>query len=318
MVLRNLLAAWLVLLTTAFAGGVATADENVSAYSVEELVAAATEQLTSVESLDSRYSIQYGDSKAPVRCRYARSGSMWNYTELSTERGQEKEKTYCCDGSLIYAFYVIRQQTGKDKWSIVELQEPRAQGNLDPERLLGERLSNVSRSIVDVLKLPSLTKSEETLPDGTIGIRLLARAVPRAIAGPKQLKYDVAVTLDPKHDLLPREILITESGDNVTWPGWAHQWKILQYRQSLDERAHRQRWFPVSAVLTQGTTKAPPPIKMTVDEVRINPTLPLTLFRPNIPNGAGLIRLMRARCEVLGCGASTNCSEVGMLGKCYW
>ena len=32
----------------------------------------------------------------------------------------------------------------------------------------------------------------------------------------------------------------------------------------------------------------------------------------------GLIRLMRARCEVLGCGASTNCSEVGMLGKCYW
>jgi hypothetical protein len=35
-------------------------------------------------------------------------------------------------------------------------------------------------------------------------------------------------------------------------------------------------------------------------------------------NEAGLIRLMRARCEVLGCGASTSCSEVGTLGKCYW
>lgn len=32
----------------------------------------------------------------------------------------------------------------------------------------------------------------------------------------------------------------------------------------------------------------------------------------------GLIWLMRARCEVLGYGASTNRSEVGMLEKCYW
>ena len=46
---------------------------------------------------------------------------------------------------------------------------------------------------------------------------------------------------------------------------------------------------------------------------------PFTSTLPQVAqNVMGLIRLMRARCEVLGCGASTNCSEVGMLGKCYW
>ena len=32
----------------------------------------------------------------------------------------------------------------------------------------------------------------------------------------------------------------------------------------------------------------------------------------------GLIRLMRAIREILGCGSNTNRSEVGILGKCCW
>jgi hypothetical protein len=268
-------------------GGLALSDESVSAYSTEELVAALTDQITSIESLDCRFSIQYRDSATPVKCRYARSGKMWHYTELSGDQQQVNERTLCCDGNLLYTFSVTHQQPGEDKCDSVELQNPRAQGNLDPERLLGEGLSNVSRSVVDVLKLPGVTKSQETLPDGTIGVRLLAHAVPTAVAGPKQMKYDVAVTLDPKHSLLPREILITQSEENVTWPGWAHQWKIVEYRQCVDERTSRQRWFPVSGVLTQGSTGAPT-IRMTVDEVRINAALPITLFCPTIPGAANV------------------------------
>jgi hypothetical protein len=32
----------------------------------------------------------------------------------------------------------------------------------------------------------------------------------------------------------------------------------------------------------------------------------------------GLIRLMRATREVLGCSSNTNRSEVGIRGNCYW
>jgi hypothetical protein len=100
-------------------------------------------------------------------------------------------------------------------------------------------------------------------------MRVSALGVSRAPPNPKELKYDVAITLDPEHGLLPREILITLPKDDVRWPGWEHRWKILQYRQFLDKRTKRQRWFPVSGILTQGPANTVPTIRMTVQEVRI-------------------------------------------------
>jgi internalin A len=282
---RTRLSGCLGILAAALAAAVALADDKVSVRSVEQVVAALADQVASIESLDCRYSIQFGDSATPKRCRYARSGKMWHETELSVDQNQVKERTLCCDGNLTFNFTVTHLQPGGDKWSSVQIQDPREPGSLKPDELLGERLSNVSRSAVDVLKLPGVKKSEETLPDGTMGIRLSAFSVPRAIPGPKQLTFDVAVTLDPKHSLLPREIVITQPKEDVRWRGWEQRWKILEYRQFLDERAKRRRWFPISGVLTQGSTGSPT-IKMTVQEVRINATLPIELFRPTIPGDA--------------------------------
>jgi hypothetical protein len=209
---------------------------------------------------------------------------MWRYAELvAGKQGQTTERVVCYDNSLVYAFTVTRQGS-KDKWGTVQLQNPRAQPNLHPDYLLGLQLSNVNRSIVDVLRMGEVTKSDLLLPAGTRGVRLLAHAVPSAEPGPKQLKYDVAITIDPKHDFLAQEIVVTESAANISWHGWEQRWTIVEYRQFVDERTSRHRWFPVLGILTQGKTKAQP-IQIKVGAVRINQSLPLTLFHPQIPDG---------------------------------
>jgi hypothetical protein len=275
--LKTCLAVCLAFLTVDCSGG-----QEISSYSVEEIVAGVTDKLTSIASLDCEYLIQYGDS-APVRCRSARSGAMWRYEELTTgQQDQKAERIYCCDDNIVYAC-TLRHQRGKEKWALVELQDRRAQENHDPDELLGVRLCNISRSLAEVFELGA-PKPEKRLADETNRVGLLAKAVPSQTRGSEKLKYDVTVKIDPARDFLPQELTITESADNITWPGWEQRWKILDFRQVLDERTNRQRWFPVLGILSQGKTKAPT-IKMQVDKVRINPTLPLTMFRPQIPDG---------------------------------
>jgi len=285
---RVLLPAFMALLAIAFAGVVASSGDDVSAKSVYALVAAVTDKLASINWLDCEYSVQHGESAAPIKCRSARFGSIWRYTELSPEQQSPKtDNVVCFDGTFVYTFK-LTHQGGHDQWGTVEIQDPRADANLDPTYLLGLQLPRVGRSFVDVLKLPGVTKSEEALPDGTTGIRLLTPAVETASAGPKQMKYDVAVTLDPKHDLLPREILVTESAGNITHPGWEQRWKILDYRQVLDKQTGHLRWFPFSGTLAQGSAKVPA-ITITVETVRINEPMPLTLFRPEVPEGTTVL-----------------------------
>lgn len=274
----------LILVSAAVASRVALSDEHGSAYSIEKLAAAVRDQTSSIDGLFCEYSVQYGDRAVPVNCRFARSGSRWHYAELSTgQQGQKGEHVFCYDGRLVYAFTVTHQEE-KVRWGSVQLQDPREPGNLHPDLLLGENISNVGRSLVDILKSGRVTMSDVSLHDGMSGARLLVRAVPAVDTGPKHMKLDVAVTLDPRHDFLPREILVTEPAENITWPGWEQRWTILEYRHVPDGRTNRQRWFPVSGVLTQGSPKAPT-IRMRVNTVEINEPMPLTLFRPEIPDG---------------------------------
>lgn len=263
--------------------------EQSSEYSVEELVAAVTEQLTSIESLYCEYSWQFANSPRPTRCRYARSGSKWHYAELSfdAERKADKENIYCFDGNLVYAS-VVRNPQGKDpQWGSVHLQDAREQESPDPDSLLGAKLSNVNRSLPQVFALVDVTKLDASLSDGPPGFQLRALAVPTSRTGPEIMKYDVSVTLDAVHDLLPREIRITESEETGTSPEWAQHWIINEFRRIRDERTDRERWFPVSGTFEQGKTGAPA-MTMVVDQVRINPILPETLFRPEIPDGVTL------------------------------
>ena len=255
------------------------------------------EQISSIKSLSCEYSRKFENSPRPVKCRYARSEGKWHYAELSDSLEGREEHTSCCDGQLEFTFIVIHQQRAPSVWSGVQLHVPRGvdQLSIDPEYLLGWHLSNVCRSAADVFAVRgvTVTKSQPVCPDGTMGVRLLASDVPGARVEAKGLKYDVAITLDPKHDLLPADILITESKKTITWPGWEQRWKVLEYRRVVDEQTKRERWFPVSGILTQGRTKSPagkmpPTCKITVDKVQINPKLSPTLFRPDVPVGTSI------------------------------
>jgi hypothetical protein len=287
------LPACMALLAIAFGGGLASSGDDVSAKSVNGLVAAVTDKLSSIDWLDCEYSVQLGDQSGEsigplIKCTSARFGRNWRHTELvSGQQGQKNERVMCFDGTFVYDINLTHQD-GKDQWRGVVLREPEAGTNLDPAYLLGLELPTVGCSMMDVLKQGGVIKSEEALPDGTTGIRLLTPGVPAANAGPKSMKYDVAITLDPKHDLLPRQILITESADNITRPGWEQRWKILDYRQVLDKQTGRQRWFPFSGTLTSGSSKEPT-IFMTVETVRINEAMPLSLFHPEISAGTTIL-----------------------------
>jgi hypothetical protein len=296
-----LLSLWAICATPAVAAE-APADDF-SSYSTEELTAVLTEQLTSIDSLYCEYEIHYGDAPHPVRCRYASSGNMWHYTELSADQGKVKENTTCCDGSVVYAFVVTRSQGGEDQWGSVQLQDPRDTVTLAPECLLGKIIRNVDRSVVDVLQWGEVARSEETFPDGTPGIRLAVCSVSSANVRAKGTKYDVAVTLDQAHDLLPRDMLTVQSEVNRDWPEWAQHWTLLEYRQVVDERTKEQRWFPVSGVLEQGQTNSPR-ISITIDEVRVNAALASSLFQPEVPDGT-----------TLADARSNGSGRVGIKGK---
>lgn len=62
------------LAATAMLGGTARSQERIADYSVDELVAAVTDRLTSIETLYSEFSYQFSNSPTPTKCRYARSG----------------------------------------------------------------------------------------------------------------------------------------------------------------------------------------------------------------------------------------------------
>lgn len=280
--------ATLVCLAIALTSHSACGQDKSTTYSAEELVAAVTQRLSEVTSLYCEYTIRYGNNADPVRCRYARTGDKWHYSELSHDQARmaDKQNTYCFDGDIVYA-YVIRSQANDEdvEWSSVHLQDPRAQGNLCPDFLLGAKLSNIGRSIPEALEMAeNVAKSGEMASADTITTTLAARGILAARTGPEQMKYDLSIALDPEHDFLPREIRITESDENITWPGWANHWTILEYREVLDERADRKRWFPVSGILKQGGTDAPT-IEMLIDDARINSDLPSSLFHPEIPDG---------------------------------
>jgi len=268
--------------------------QDVAAWPVEELIAKMKDQLASIKSLQCEYSRKFENSPSAVKCTYARSEGKWHYAEQSDSRQGRTENTSCCDGQIEFTFNVVHRQQAPSVWSGVQLHVPRGADRLsvNPEYLLGAELSNVSRSAADVfaLKGVTVTKSQAMCPDGTVGVRLSAHDVPAARADSGGVNYDVFITLDPKHDLLPAEILITESKKTITWPGWEQRWKVLEFRRIVDEQTKHERWFPVSGILTQGHAKSPagtvpPTVRITIDTVRVNSKLLPALFRPEFPDG---------------------------------
>jgi hypothetical protein len=264
--------------------------QDAAAWSVERLVDAVKAESLSIDSVYCEFSYRFNNSKHPTKCKFARSGGKWHYAELMNSPEGQSENISCCDGQLEFTFIVAHLPKAPSSWSGVQLHLPRREyPGFTPECLLGTNLSNVSRSAADAftLKGVAVTKSEVSLADGTKGPRLLASDVSAAGADANGLTYDVAVTLDPKHGLLPAEILVTQPEKRATRPGWEQRWKVQEYRRIVDEKTKRERWFPVSGILTQGLPNAPT-VTLTVDKVQINPKLPSTLFRPDVPVGTSI------------------------------
>jgi hypothetical protein len=269
--------------------GRADASERVASPSAGEAVAALTEQITSISTLYAEYTVRYGDQPSPIRCRYARSGPKWHYCELSLDPATqaESENTYSFDGDLVYAYVLKRPAAGEAVWSSVHLQDSREQENFVPDFLIGAKLSNISRSLVDVLAASKPSIAERSADDQPGTIRLLAEEVApnRATAGSN--KYNIAVVLSPDHSLLPERIHITQSPETAKFAGWAQTWTISEFRRVTDGRTNIERWFPVKGALEQGTTGAPT-IELSIENLRINADLPISLFKPDIPDGAVL------------------------------
>ncbi|HEX4146552.1 MAG TPA: hypothetical protein VHY91_23830 [Pirellulales bacterium] len=268
----------------------------------DALVAAVVGNYASIESIYCQYTVRYlatADRKAsvPMNVRYARSGTKWRLVQFDESAGVLVEVARCCDGEFVYSFSVTHRD-GKPQWSGVQIHDRAEPGGFNPEHLIGRNLSNVGRSIPEILKQAGISRSGAKLPGGTVGERLSVSGLATSRAKSLQ-KYDVVIAVDPEHDFLPREIRITEAAENVTWPDWAQKWNVDEFQQVVDQKSRRQRWFPASGLLTQGTTAAPA-VKIVVEKVRINATLPETLFKPEFPDG---LSFMDATADHRGRGA---------------
>ena len=233
-----------------------SADPGGADLSVEALVAALVVNYATINSIYCEYTQQFlatahRKESEPKQLRYARSGKKWRLVELDEAAGTVIEVTRCYDGDFVYSFAVAHKD-GQDQTTVVQIQARAEPGGFNPEQLIGRDLSNVSRSLPQVLMRDGLSRSDAKLPDGTVMPRLSVVGVVAQRTNPPS--YDVAVIVDPGHDFLPREILITETAGNISAPAWAQHWTIAEYQQVFDQQSRRDRWFPAAGVLTQGTT----------------------------------------------------------------
>jgi hypothetical protein len=238
------------------------------------LVAAVCERLTSIDSVYCEGETQFVSEK-PVKYRYARRGEMWHYTEPTRDG---RDNTSCFDGEHEFTFAVGHPRENPRNWTSVQSHGPRKNDRFGPDGLLGAVIANLRCSVVDVLgSAKEIAKSDEVLPDGSPGFRLVVREVKVARPGVKE-PFVVAVTVDPAHDFLPREVLVTPSGV----ADWSEDWKVLEYRQVIDERTGGKRWFPVRGTMSHK-------LEVRIRDVRVNANLPSTLFHPSPPDGVAVV-----------------------------
>jgi len=253
-------------------------------YSKEELVAALASELSSIDSFSCDYTVIYEGLNQSRTCHYGRSGTKWSYSEFSNDTdGRPRRQTQCCDDELTYSLYVTSESDGSEKWGSVRLNDRKPLTILlSPEELIGQYISSVNCSILDVLQEDStgLELTEEGLADNRVGFRLSSHDVQNRGG---ILRYNVSVLLDPDFGFLPRQLLVLQSENTMPQTAWEHRWEVLKFRHVIDGRTKEKRWFPVEAVFHQGDTEAPT-IRVTVKNLTVNTGLPETMFRPEIPD----------------------------------
>jgi outer membrane lipoprotein-sorting protein len=247
-------------------------------FSAEELSAILQEQLTSIESIRCEYTFSVDPPTASSQRRrqtHARQGKQWHYSERIGD--SDTQQISCFDGDRVYSFNVVGDGTKAAQYSLVGLQDPRTLTTVTPECLYSW-LQNPDTYIADLLR----HSQAQLLTPSSGHPRLMLNGV--SGRSNSRVDYDVTLELDPTHEYLPQQILMTESPGTITWPGWEARWTVHEFRRIVDGGTKGMRWFPVVGMLTQGSTGAPR-LKLTVDQVRLNAELPVTLFRPDFPDG---------------------------------
>lgn len=260
--------------------------------SPKELIDRLGEQLSTIDSLYCEYQIDF-ISKQPAdtkssKHRFARSGKKWLHAwQKADEPDTEGRVLY--DGDTFFEYRLQLLPEGERMHGRVQMEASHEYPTMHPDAFLGSDVSVLRRSVVNVLRLADVELAREKTEDGTNCFRLVARDVgtnePQS-TDPARTKprFTVEVVLDPTHDWLPREVLITDDVTTVTWPGHKKHFKVLDYRRVVDDRTNKARWFPFSVLMEQGISSAPD-IKFTVDKLRINSELPNSLFELEIPDG---------------------------------
>jgi outer membrane lipoprotein-sorting protein len=286
----------IILLPGVALGSHVRADDGSAEPSAAELVATLSDSLTSIHSLYCEYTVTYGKSdrrksEIVAKCRFARNGYKWHYGEFTTEDNRRpglKEIIKCFDGEFLYTYSVVGDGKSALDYSSVQIHDPKKEGGgMDPDMMLGLKVPILGRSVLDAFRMSRPIVDETALPKRGHRPRLRVNDVPADRPSGDDMKYNLSVVLDPDHDFLPGEILITESQQNVRWRGWENRWDIEEFAQVTDETEHRPRWFPIRGLFQQGATGAPS-IRLDVAKVQLNPVLPESLFHPQVPDGVAL------------------------------
>lgn len=275
--------------------------KDIADHSTAELVAQISQIISGIWSLDTTFDVQFGVNDPPKRWRFARQHEKWHRTEISIEAGQgaERKSGVCFDGNYVYTLVVRTYKDGSQQWRHVEVQDGDREPptHIFPDAMMGSRLSNIGCSIADawIQVLPTLVSN----PDGAS--KLICNGLSSSLPETGDLFFDIEYTIDPVHDLLPSQILITQQGVDASV--WFQEWNVTEWMKALDEGSGEERWFPASGSLRQPGDA--PEIVLTVHSVVVNSDLPEDLFQPaNVPDGTAVVN-----------ATSAGHGEISIVGK---
>lgn len=270
--------------------------QDVAADSVDGDIAvhALADWLGSLTSLDATFRLQWENAPQTI-CQYARLDDKWYYAEPTYDPGDALQalKGFSNDGDISLAFNIkgIRNNDpASGRWA-VQVHDPRQQDTFTPDYLIGQKTSNLSRSLSELLGNPQAF-GEPTIKveDALIYLKWKDVTPGRDDAGGD--RYDLDIALDSSHGFLPAHILI-KVANNPALAEWANEWDISDFREVTDETTGKPSYFPFRGVMTQGATGAPA-LTLSLDSVSVNPMLPPSLFSPMLPGGTHVSDLTSA------------------------
>ena len=221
--------------------------------------------LTSFTSLDCEYT--KGRSREPIGAprRIAFSGEKWR----SDFRLNYNVEAFDGDRVILVNGANTQQQS---------LQSHANHHCYSPMVFTGRSLSSTNKTLLEIIEESEARISSENL-NGIRGYRIIFDDVPSRT---KTRNLKVSIFVDPQKEHAPRQISVRLADDVKKNFGWQQIWTVEEFSLVPDFATGDLRWFPKRATLTQSADA--PTFTMHISKTRINPDLPIDVFRPT-PNG---------------------------------